>query len=257
METTLYLPAPLPAVAYRAGIAAADVVALPGTVTCTLIAGGGATAGTYTIFVVAGTPHGRTLAKQGNATVTTAAGNLTARAAFAQVTGAVFYDIYCSVDGAASKFLARVTEAQRAAGCIVTASNTVGNGGTPGAVDCAFPGVGLAVNAGQLAVSTAYLTPADAPISLNGRQYVDFALQMIRLGDLTAAPSLTVLPLYWNAALSAWFAPPAPTVITFGGGAGNYQSLQQFLRLEGRGSLMHLIVTAIAGGTLSIGAIAN
>src|SRR4029077_10901506 len=85
------------ATAHRTGVVAADVLAAPGTVTCTKLTGvGSAVAGTYTVFVVAGNTYGRTTATQGNTTVTTETTNLGVRAAFAQVPGATFYDIYMS-----------------------------------------------------------------------------------------------------------------------------------------------------------------
>ena len=78
---------PATPIAHRSAVVAADVLAVPGTVTCTKQAGGAATAGTYTVFVVAGNSHGRTLATQGNVTVVTETTNLTVRAAFAAVVG--------------------------------------------------------------------------------------------------------------------------------------------------------------------------
>lgn len=159
------------ATAYRSAVTAADVAAAPGTVTCTKQAGGSATGGTYTVYVAAGNAHGRTTATAGNTTVITETTNLTVRAAFAAVTGATFYDIYCSTDGAASKFVGRITEAQRASGIKLTAVNVTGAGGVAGAVDIEVAGTGLAVNGGQLAVNTAYVVP-ESPIDATGKQRV-------------------------------------------------------------------------------------
>lgn len=239
------------AAAYRSAVVAADVAAAPGTVTCTLLSSvGSATAGTYTVFVVAGNVYGRTTATQGNTTVTTATVNLGIRAAFAAVTGATYYDIYCSVDGAAAKFVGRITEAQRASGIILTAVNTTGAGGTAGAVDIYVPGTGLAVNGGQLAQNTAYAIPA-TPVDCSGYQYVDFDLSISRTGD-SVAPSLVVVPFYLNARTSTYQA-GTPQSITFGGATTVYQPLKQRLRVETRGNAgMALVVAAIAGTGASL-----
>ena len=238
------------AAAYRSAIAAADVLSIPGTVTCTKQAGGGATAGTYTIFVVAGNAHGRTTAKQGDATVTTETTNLTVRAAFAAVSGASFYDIYCSTAGAAAKFVGRITEAQRASGIKLTAVNTTGAGGTVGAVDIEVPGTGLAVNGGQLAQNTAYAIPA-TPVDCSGYQYVDFDLSLSRTGDI-AAPALAVIPFFLNARTSTYQA-GEPLTINFGGTLGAYGPMKQRVRVEARGnSGVALVVASIAGTGASL-----
>lgn len=243
------IPAQTP-VAYRTAIVAADVIAAPGTVTCTKQAGGSATAGTYTVYVVSGTTHGRTTATAGNVTVITETTNLTVRAAFAAVTGATFYDIYCSTDGVASKFVGRITEAQRTSGIKLTAVNTTGAGSIAGAVDVEVPGTGLAVNGGQLATNTAYLIPA-SPIDTTNFQFVDFDLTFSRTGD-SVAPALSVIPHYLNSRTSTYQSGTAQA-ITFGGGAGVYQSLKQRIRVESRGnSGVALLVQSIAGTGASL-----
>ncbi len=243
------------AIAYRSAVVAADVIAAPGTVTCTKQAGGSATAGTYTVFAVAGNGYGRTTATQGNTTVTTETTNLTVRAAFAQVTGATFYDIYCSVDGAASKWVGRITEAQRASGILITAVGVTGAGGTAGAVDVQVPGTGLAVNGGQLTQNHAYAVPAAAPVDCSGFQYVDFDLLFSRTGG-AVAPALKVIPMFYNSRTLSYFAGDVQTV-NFGGQSGAYYANPQRLRIEARGSGgVHLLVASIAGSgaTLDIAA---
>lgn len=233
--------------AYRSAIVAADLLAAPGTVTCTLLtAVGSAVAGTYTIFVVAGNAYGRTTATQGNATVTTATTNLGIRAAFAAVTGATYYDLYCSVDGAASKFVGRVTEAQRLSGIILTAVNVTGAGGLANSVDIYVPGTGLAVNGGQLAQNTAYAIPA-SPIDCTGAQYVDFDLTLTRSGD-SVAPSLVVVPFFLNSRTSTYDQGAIQT-LTFGGATTVYQALKQRFRVECRGNTGMALLVAAIGGT--------
>jgi hypothetical protein len=235
---------------YRSAVNAADVVAAPGTVTCTKQAGGAAGAGTYTVFVVAGNIYGRTTATQGNTTVTTETTNLTVRAAFAAVTGATFYDIYCSTDGAAAKFVGRITEAQRASGILITAVNVTGAGGVAGAVDIQVAGTGLAVNGGQLAVNTAYKIPTEGAMDCRDAQYVDFSLAFSRTGDI-AALAVTVIPFFKNS--DGAYDMGDPRVLFFGGVSGAYQSMKQRIRVEARGSGgVGLLVASIAGTGASI-----
>jgi hypothetical protein len=238
------------AAAYRSAVTAADVLALPGTVTCTKQAGGSCDAGEHTVFVVAGNAYGRTTAKQGNTTVTTETTNLTVRAAFAAVAGASYYDIYCSTDGAAAKWVGRITEAQRASGIKITAVGTTGAGGTAGAVDIEEVGTGLAANAASNAVNTAFSIPA-SPVDCAGYQYVDFDLTLTRSGD-AAVPALTVIPFYYNARTATYQA-GTPTALTFGGAAATFNPLKQRLRVETRGNAgMALVVASIAGTGASL-----
>lgn len=231
------------AVADRSAIAAADVVAVPGTVTCTKEAGGSAGAGTYTVFVVAGNTYGRTTAKQGDTTVTTETTNLTVRAAFTQVTGATFYDLYMSTDGAAAKFVGRITEAQRATGIKLTAVNVTGAGGTAGAVDIEVTGTGLAVNAGHLATNTAYTPESLTAVDPGNSEYCDVNVTVARSGDSVAA-SVVLIPFYAGSS-GYWAGDPVP--LAFGGVASAYESLRQTLRLPVRGRQFVIVVAAIAG----------
>ncbi len=236
---------------YRSTLTAADVVAVPGTVTCTKQAGGAATAGTYTIFVVAGNVHGCTTAKQGDTTVVTETTNLTVRAAWAAVTGATFYNLYCSTAGAAALWVGRVTEAQRAAGGTLTAVNVYSaSGGIAGAIDIEVPGTGLAVNAGHLGQNTAYVIPA-AVVDCRDAQYVDFDIAFSRTGD-AVAPSLALVPFFYNSRTATYHA-GSPVVVTFGGSSGVYHSFLQRLRVECRGnSALALVVGTIAGTGASV-----
>ncbi len=258
-EADLHLLRVVPgaATAHRTAIAAADVLAAPGTVTCTkLTAVGAATAGTYTIFVVAGNTYGRTTATQGNTTVTTETTNLGIRAAFAQVTGATFYDLYCSVDGAASKFVGRVTEAQRLSGIIITAVNVTGAGGTANAVDIYVPGTGLAVNGGQLAQNTAWTPESLTGIDPAGSEYLDFNITFARTGDIVAG-SLVLMPFYLGSGSHYWAGDPVS--IPLGGQAGVYYPHRQTFRAQSRGRTTVIVVTSIAGtgATVDIESVSN
>lgn len=238
------------AAAYRSAVTAADLLAVPGTVTCTKQAGGAASAGTYTVYVIAGNAYGRTTVKAGNTTVTTETTNLTVRAAFAAVTGATYYDIYCSTDGAASKWVGRITEAQRASGIKIDAVGSTAAGGIAGAVDVEAVGTGTAANAASNAANTAFSIPA-SPVDCSGYQYVDFDLTLTRSGD-AAVPALTVVPFYYNAR-TATYSAGTVTAVTFGGASGVYNPLKQRVRVETRGnSGMALAVAAISGTGASL-----
>lgn len=233
---------------YRSGVIAADVISTPGTVTCTKQAGGSCTAGTYYVKVVAGNGYGRTTATTGNTTVTTETTNLTVRAAFAQVTGATFYDIYCSTD-ADPKWVGRITEAQRASGILITAVGVTGAGGTAGAVDVQVPGTGLQA-ATTAAQNTAYSIPA-SPVDCSGYTHLDFDITASRTGDAVAL-ALTVIPFFYNSRTTAYSQGQAVT-LAFGGTAGAYNSNRQRLRVECRGnSAVALVVASIAGTGASI-----
>lgn len=240
---------PVTAVAHRTAVIAADINAGVALVACSKQAGGSATAGVYTTFVVAVTPYGRTAARQGDSTITTETTNLTVRATFATVTGATAYDIYCSTDGAAAKWVGQVTEAQRATGIKITAVGVTGAGGVVGAVDIEVPGTGAAVNAGHLAQPTAYTIPT--PVDCTGYQYVDFDVTMSVTGPATA-PSLKVVPFFLNSRTGLYFAGD-PITFTFGGATTVFQPLKQRTRVAAQGcSGVSLVVASIAGTGASV-----
>jgi hypothetical protein len=224
-------------------------MAAPGTVTCTKLTGvGSLTAGVYNIKVVAVNAYGRTTATAGNVAVTTETTNLGARAAFAAVTGATHYDIYCSTD-VDPLFVGRITEAQRASGIIIDAVNHTTAGGAAGAVDIYPVGTGLA--AGTTAVvNTAYVIPA-SPVDCTGYIYCDFMVTCSRTGDLVA-PALIVVPFLLNSRDSTYY-PGTVYTHTFGGTTGAYNSMKFTVRVEVRGCTgVALLVQSIAGTGMSV-----
>ena len=227
---------------YRSAITAADVLAAPGTVTCTKQAGGSVTANTYYITVVAVNAYGRTTGTDGDVTVTTETTNLTVRAAFAAVTGATHYDIYVSTD-TDPKWVGRITEAQRASGIKITAVGVTGAGGTAGAVDVEVPGTGLqsAITAAQ---NTAFSIPSGV-IACNTHQYVDFDLTFSYQDS--GSPALTVIPAFKNTRTGTWFFGAAQS-IAIGGQGGAYESLLQRIRVEARGNSATALLVAKIGG---------
>lgn len=236
--------------AHRAAVTAADVLAAPGVVTCTKLTGvGSATAGTYTVFVVAGNTYGRTTATQGNTTVTTETTNLGVRAAFAQVAGATFYDLYMSTAGAGALFVGRVTETQRASGIIINAVNGTTAGGTANAVDIYVVGTGLAVNGGQLAQNTAFAPESLTGIDPSGAQNLDINVTFSRTGDI-AAGALVLIPFY--AMSSSHYAAGEPIPVNFGGVATAYEALRQTFRLPCRGRTTVIVVASISGTSAAV-----
>jgi len=229
-------------VAYRSGLVAADVLALPGTVTCTKLTGVGAlTANPYYIKVVAVNANGRTTGKAGNATVTTETTNLGVRAAFAAVTGATAYDLYCST-AADPLWVGRVTAAQRASGIVINAVGSTAAGGTANAVDIYAVGTGLAALV-SAATNTAWAIPA-AVVNCAGRQYADFDLICSRSGD-AVAPALTVSPWLYNSRLAVYVRGQVQTL--------TLDSMAQRVRVEVRGNpSVALLVQSIAGTGMSV-----
>lgn len=119
-------------------------IASPGVLTTSRVNGGSlVNTSVYNIRVTAIDVNGVESYPTLGAAVTAATPNLTARIAFAQVTGAVTYKIYLST-ATTPLFVGHITEAQRASGIKITAQDTTGAGGTAGAVDVEVAGTGYA-----------------------------------------------------------------------------------------------------------------
>lgn len=242
-------PAPQTPAAYRTALVAADVMAVPGTVTCTKINSVGALiTGTYYVKVVAVNAYGRTTAKAGDTTVATETTNLCVKAAFAQVTGATHYDIYCSTD-ADPLFVGRITEAERASGIIIDTVNHTTAGGVAGSVYIYPVGTGLA--AGTTAVvNTAYVVPA-SPVVCTGYTYCDFQVSCTRTGDLVA-PTLVVVPFVYNSRDATYY-PGTAYPHTFGGTTAAYNAMKFSVRVEVRGcAAVALVIQQIAGTGMTV-----
>lgn len=137
-----------------------------------------------------------------------------------QVVGAESYVIFFSTD-AAPKRLAEITEAQRAAGCVVTAAETVTTtGGTAGKVLLNLVGTGaattgaiyatnLSISPGEIAVAG---TTSSGVIDCTGRQTA-YVRAIVNPGALTAMPALTVVPFIKTGDL---WAPGTLGVVTAG-----------------------------------------
>jgi hypothetical protein len=242
-------PRPQTPISYRTDLVAADVMAVPGTVTCTKINSVGAlTANTYYVKVVAVNAYGRTTPTAGNTTVTTETTNLCIKAAFAQVTGATHYDIYCST-ASNPLWCGRITEAQRASGIVIDAVGSTAAGGAVNSVYIYPVGTGLAADT-TAAVNTAYVPPA-ATIDCTRFNYCAFDVACTRTGDAAAA-ALVLTPFFYNSRAAAYYA-GTPQTLTFGGATGVYTPMRQRLNVEVRGcEQVVLLVQSLAGTGLSV-----
>lgn len=152
---------------YRAGLTAVDKVAAPATPTVADVATGGSLLfnTSYKAAVAAGTTYGPTLPSS-VASVTTAndaANTHCINITIASVASSEYYDIFMS-SAAAPFWVARVTEAQRAAGVTVTGVGVI-SAVSPGAgiVQVQLPGTGVATTAAPFTASNAFLV---APIPI-------------------------------------------------------------------------------------------
>ena len=121
------------------------------------------------------------------------------RLAFGAATGADAYDVFLSVD-AAPKWVARATEAQRAAGNYeVTAVGTVASvGGNPaGSLNVNLVGTGIQTSNAVFAQNNAYRPTVPTAIACTD---YDKALLKVKLAltDLRSAPTLRLVPFFRN-----------------------------------------------------------
>ncbi len=242
---------------YRSAIAAADVLAAPGALTLAHThTEGGLTNVAHNVVVVANTAYGRTTASNSGAitAVTPDAGD-SISVTFTAVTGAVSYDVYCSIASVAADplWVGRVTAAQKLAGVDI---QTVGVVASPGAstaagqIDIWVVGSGLAalVNAAQ---STAYNFVGIRTIDCSGYAKARFFLTCSRTGD-AAARSLVVIPALYDSRTDT-YSLGEPETLTFGGASGIYQSMCQPLEVDVQGNpRVALLVAAIAGTGMSV-----
>ncbi len=189
-------------IAHRSAIAAVDKLSTP--VAGTLVdvtTGGSLLANTaYNTSVACGNRWGPTTPSTADNITTAADASNThkVRIPITIVTGADYYDIFLSTD-ANPKWVARITEAQRLSGCVVTAVGTVGAGGAANSVDVSVVGTGVANNAAPFTANNAY-TPAN--VTAFDCQYKHTADLLIKVAvtDLRSAPTLKLLPFFKSAA---------------------------------------------------------
>lgn len=180
-------------IAHRAAITSADKVVSPTLVTIADQAG--------VVGVMAAVAHGAAVAAgntwgtagTSNIVTVTPTLNKTVDLTIPQATGATYYDIFFSTATTAPLWVARVTEAERAAGCAITAVGTVGAGGAAGIVNIRLVGTGIANTNAVFAQNNAYTPATPTAIDCTGykRAYVNVKLAVT---DLRSAPTLNVIP---------------------------------------------------------------
>ena len=206
-------------IAHRTGATAAgDLIAAP-TITAAKDATTGVMAAVeHKVAVAVGTCYG--YSTPSDIVAITPEENESVLVTIPQVVGAESYVVFFSTD-AAPKRLCEITEAQRAAGCVVTAVETVTTtGGTAGKVLIKLVGTGAAttdaIYATNYAISPGLVavagTGTSGAIDCTGRQTA-YVRAIVNPVALTAMPALTVVPFVKTG--DQW-APGSPGIVTAG-----------------------------------------
>jgi len=172
--------------------------------------------------------------------------NKTVDFTIAQVVGATYYDIFFSID-AAPLWVARVTEAQRAAGCAVTAVGTVGAGGSAGVVNVRLVGTGLATTSAPFTVNNAYIPTNATGISCRG--YVKAIIHAaLSVTDMRTLPTLKIYPFISknDASPSTWY---QGAVVDFAPGSAVGKSLYQTTTVDVYDSASLAVLVDTISGT--------
>jgi hypothetical protein len=183
---------------HRSAVTAADKLAVPAQLTGADVATGGSLNfnTTYKYNIAANTLLGPTTCPTAasQATANDASATHVVRITTVQTPHAVSYDIFLSTD-AAPLWVARISEAQRAAGCTITAVGTV-SATTPGAnlVDVRVVGTGVASTAAPFGFNNAYDTTGITAVSCVG--YTTALIQIkLSVTDLRSAPTIAYIVL--------------------------------------------------------------
>jgi len=116
----------------------------------------------------------------------------------AQCVAADYYDLFLSTD-AAPKWVARITEAQRATGCEVLALATISAGGSAGVVNVGAVGTGIQTTNAVFQQSNAYTPDAVGITAINCAGYSKAHVKVkVVLTDLRAAPICNIVPFFGN-----------------------------------------------------------
>lgn len=202
---------------------------------------------TYYITVIPGNRWGPCKVAGTINTKATAASGLNThsiRVTFAAATGAEWYDMFLSTD-AAPKLVARVTEAQRAAGDFeITAMSTVaaGGGNPAGSIDVNVAGTGIQTSNAIFAQNNAYRPTAVTAIDCTGYSQA-LILVKLALTDYSVAPALRVLPFARNElSTNDWHAASIGTVPLLGA-LGQPQEAEFVLDVRAAPNLVIMIDT--------------
>jgi len=236
-------------IAHRFGVTAADTLASP-TITAAKDDAhvGVMAAASHNIAVAVGTCYG--YATRSDIVAITPTENKCVLLTIPQVVGAESYVIFFGVD-AAPKRLAEITEAQRAAGCTITAVETVGApyaGQAAGTVTLKLVGTGAdtaaAIYATNLSLAPVKIAIAGATSSgvVDCAGYPTAYVRVkARPGALTAVPSLTAVPFVQ---INGKWAPGTPGVVTAG-------QLSDGFTANVGGGLLVVAVKSLTAGALA------
>ena len=205
---------------------------------------------TYYVTAIPGNKYGTcTKAATINSQATSASGSNThsIRLTIPQKAGAEHYGIFLSTD-TAPKWVARVTEAQRAAGDFeVTAVGTVaaGGGNPAGTVDINVAGTGIQTSHAIFAQSNAFTPATPTAIDCTGKTKA-YVLVKVALTDHRSAPSLNIIPFFKNSlSTTDWHQGTLQPVLLE---ASIGQSLQQAFVLDVDSSTgLVILISNIAG----------
>lgn len=239
-------------VLHRSAVVATDKCVVPTLATKSTAATGGTLVNstTYYVAVAPGTGFGSAGASNVLSQATGADNPQTHSITLTipQVVGAEHYDIFASVD-AAPKWIARITEAQRAAGdCQIQtyATVTTGGGNAAGTILIGTVGTGIQTTNAVFAANNAYVVPTPtAAIVCEGKSYVDLFIELT-VTDLRSAPTLALMPLFKSGSTdSAYYCGSSITVPIMNGAIG--QSKKMMYRLD----ILDITDLIIAVGTIS------
>lgn len=238
---------------HRSVVAAVDKVSVPGTLTNSAITEAGSTLANvaYYTAVSAGNAWGRTGPGTLPATITPTA-NQAVRIAFAQVTGATYYDIFLSTDVSAPKGVGRITEAQRATGdqIISTVGVVSARAGSTvaGTIDVGIPGTGLQCTVAPFLSNNAYTPATPTPIVCTGYSLAHLHVKVADTSSLTI-PILSIIPFFQDqTSTSDWFQGAIQSVaLGTATGASNEQDFR--INVDGATNMVILIDGISGSGT--------
>ena len=169
-----------------------------------------------------------------------------------QSAGAEYYDIFLSTSTTAPLWVARITEAQRASGCAVTAVATVGAGGSAGVVNVQVVGTGIASTAAPFVANNAYTPTGITAIPCSGKTkayiYLDFSIT-----DLRSVPTIEINPFMQNNDSESilWFQAEAQSIAIMNGATGQ-PNRQVFVVDVNSARNLIVLVGAISGQGASV-----
>lgn len=249
-------------VLHRSALSAADKCAAPvlSALSGQTVGGGSLVSGTtYYASAVAFTKQpgsGAVVGTTTPATVVSASpggSNNALRLPIAQVTGADGYYLFLSVDAAAPKQVAVITEAERAAGGLVTAAmGAVGAGGTAGAIDVGVVGTGLQTTATTFAnFNSAHRigTPSDI-VTVGYRTAIIHArwkFNGVGGSVISTIPSVTLLAWTKSKEGSPDYFYTSP--FTMGAGQSNSEGYQQVAEVDVRGAAAMRVTCPVFSGS--------